>query len=807
MSLPSTLPAALLAAGEAPAFFGEVAAMVLVGVVIAYGCHRLGLMPIVGFLVAGVLIGPSALGLVHERELVDALAELGVILLLFTIGIEFSFERLNRMRALIFGAGGLQVALTIAAVAGCVLLGGVGWRTAIYSGFLVALSSTAIVLKVLGDRAQTRTERGQVSVGILIFQDLVIVPMVLLLPMLGGGEGGFGHVALALSKAALIIVVVMVVARRLMPPVLERVARTCSPELFLMTVIGICVGTAWLTSLAGVSLSLGAFLAGVIVSDTRFSQQAMVEVMPIQILFNAAFFMSVGMLLDLGFLVQNLPLVASVFVGVVVVKTLAAAGGLMLLGRRRAFACGAALGLAQVGEFSFVLERAGATYGLVPFGLEAGSQVLIASSVLLMALTPLMQTAGARIADRSAAAPELEPRVAGDDGHHGSIGPMENHVVVAGYGLAARRLTRVLHLSKVPFAVVTLSPQASREAEAHGYPTLYGDPARTRTLELAGVERAKALVVPDDDPAGAHKVARIARALNPTMHVVVYTRLRSDVKRLLEAGADEVIASELEGVVQLFADVLRHYAVAPEVISHHEELIRRGGYGALLEAEPLPAALLECELDEGCLDLRRVLLRPGAGALGRTLGGLGLDRLGLSAVALERGAVDVGVETARVLEVGDRLALRGPPTAFDAAAELFRGPSDEVLESARTGGLSPPPVDTQAEIRFEPEPRPGAGPDGTAGGCTHARGLEPVLPSAPGCEDCLALGHRDWLHLRVCLTCGHVGCCDDSSGKHASAHFEATGHPVMRSLEPGEGWAWCFVDRVTLEPARRTAGR
>jgi CPA2 family monovalent cation:H+ antiporter-2 len=386
------------------------------------------------------------------------------------------------------------------------------------------------VLKVLADRARTRTDRGQVSVGVLIFQDLAIVPMVLLVPMLAAdtaGSGGPGDVLLALGKAAAIIVLVLVVARRLMPPVLERVARTCSPELFLMSVLGICVGTAWLTSLAGVSLSLGAFLAGVLVSDTRFSQHALGEVMPIQILFNAAFFMSVGMLLDLSFVASNLLLVAGVLVTIVLVKTAAAAAGLLVLGRSPAFALGAALGLAQVGEFSFVLARVGAEHGLVPFGLEgAGSQVFIAASVLLMAATPLMQTVGERLAERGAEeldpeAPTVAGGVAAGHAQNGHALPLlENHVVVAGYGLAARRLTRVLHLSRVPFVVVTLSPQGSREAESHGYPTLYGDPARTRTLELAGALHAKTLVVPDDDPARAHQIAHIARALSPTMHVV-----------------------------------------------------------------------------------------------------------------------------------------------------------------------------------------------------------------------------------------------------------------------------------------------
>src|SRR5262249_24266155 len=260
----------ILLAGDVPAYLTDGVALVVAGALIAYICFRFKLVPIVGFLIAGVLIGPNALGLVRNRELVNDAALVGVILLLFTIGIEFSVERLLRIKRLILLGGGLQCTLAALATVGLLAVFGVDWRSGLFTGFLVALSSTAIVLKVLADRGETNQEPGQIGLGLLIFQDLAVIVMVLMIPMLSGSGGSFVGIIWALAKAVGIIFIVLFFARKLMPKVLEAVAKTCSPELFLLTVIAICFGTAYLTSLAGVSLSLGAFLAGLLVSKSRF---------------------------------------------------------------------------------------------------------------------------------------------------------------------------------------------------------------------------------------------------------------------------------------------------------------------------------------------------------------------------------------------------------------------------------------------------------------------------------------------------------------------------------------------------------
>lgn len=402
------VPAAAHQGGQVPPFLSSTAVLVVAAAVIGYLSVRARIVPIVGFLLAGVLIGPTQLGIVSEVETVEAAAEVGVIFLLFTIGIEFSLQRLAAMRTWIALGGALQVGSSIAVVAGICTVLGVGWRDALFTGFLVSLSSTAIVLKLLGDSRDTATTRGRLAVALLVFQDLAVVGLVLLIPLLGtsGEQASGGDLVLALAVAGAIIGVVLVGARRLVPPVLERVARTCSPEVFLLTILAVCFGTAYLTALAGVSVSLGAFLAGLLVSESRLSSQALGEVLPLQILFSAVFFVSVGMLLDVRFLLVNLPVVLAGVALVLVVKVLTTWFAVSVLRwRDRAVGAGAAFGsallLAQVGEFSFVLQTVGADAGLSPGGLgEDGAQAFVAASVLLLLATPLLAALGRRVEAR-----------------------------------------------------------------------------------------------------------------------------------------------------------------------------------------------------------------------------------------------------------------------------------------------------------------------------------------------------------------------------------------------------------------------
>ena len=669
-SLLAPLSSFAFAAGETPAFFSEVALSLVVSALIAYVCFRLGLVPIIGFLVAGVIIGPNALGLIRDAELINAAAEIGVIFLLFTIGIEFSLEQLARIRRLIFVGGGLQVGVTVVLVTGILLLFGVEWRVGVFTGCLVALSSTAIVLKLFESKGGTASPIGNVSLGVLIFQDLAVVVMVLLIPMLGEGGGSVLGLGWALLKAAVLIVLVLTLATRVMPHVLEAVARTCSPEIFLLTVVAICLGTAYVTSLAGVSLSLGAFLAGLLVSESRFGQQALSEILPLQIIFSAAFFISVGLLLDLGFVVMNLPLVLGVIVGVSLLKTFVTAGAARLLGYPLNVALPAGFLLAQVGEFSFVLERAGREVGLSPAGLgDAGAQTFIATTVLLMGATPFLARIGRRVKTRL---PTPQTPLTEETPDAASFADLSDHVIIAGYGDRARQLVGALEQTQVPFIIVTLSPTGATEAESQGRSVVRGDYAKASVLNAVGLSRARSLVVADDDPNMTSRVVSVVRGLSEDICLIASTRTHTQAEALTQAGVSAVISEEYAVTEQLVTHVLENAGINPNDVQRYTE--------------------------------------------------------------------------------HDTPAL--------------------------------PPVSLADEQRESPA-------------CSHTAQAHTVSPLTTGCEECMKLGDS-WVHLRVCMTCGKVGCCDDSKNKHATAHFHETGHPIIRSRERGEDWAYCYEDEVTF---------
>ena len=656
-------------------FLNEMVALFIVSVAIAYLCYRLRLVPIAGFLLAGVLMGPSALGFVDDQELVDMLAEIGVILLLFTIGLEFSLEKLSRIRRAIFVGGGLQVALTIALVTGILVALGVSWQAGVYTGCLVALSSTAIVLGLLAERAETDTPQGRLSLAILILQDLAIVVMVLIVPMLAGEGGTAGALLWVLGKALLLIVAVLVLARRVVPWILEQVAHTRRQELFLLTVVAICFGTAAVSSYAGVSLALGAFLAGLVVSESRYSEQAMSEILPLRIVFNAVFFVSVGMLLDVGFFVRNPLLILGISAAVVAIKLILTTGSVLLLGYPIRIAAATGLVLAQIGEFSFVLERAGRAAGLSPAGMgEAGAQVFIATTVLLMLLTPFFMKAAPHFGALLTRTPlrrfgEPSERPAVEEAAH-----MGDHVIIVGYGPAGRRLVQVLRDRGIPFVVLEMNPRSVEEMHAEGIPALYGDATRPHILEHAGIETAKLCVVVINDPTASPRIVHLVRYLNPTVQIIARTRFLADIKPLQERGADMVVPEEMETTVRIFTHVLGAYMIPPEEIDRQVEIIRAQDYG-VVRGNIQEAHLMVLQgLDEEGLHTRIVAVREGAPAAGRTLEELALRReYELTVLAVRRdGKTMANPAGGFRLGPGDRLVLVGTAERFAACADLFR---------------------------------------------------------------------------------------------------------------------------------------
>jgi len=665
-------------------FLGEIVALFALSAGIAYLCTRIRLVPIAGFLITGVVVGPHALGLVQDPELVSTLAEIGVILLLFEIGIEFSLTKLGRLKKAIGVGGGLQVGGTVLVVAGAGWAAGVGWGASVYTGFLVALSSTAVVLSLLADRGETDTPSGQLSLAMLIFQDLAIVAMMLLIPMLGGTGGSGWAVAGALGRAVVVIVVVLVLARSIVPRILEGVAYTRRPELFVIVIATIGLGTAWLVSLAGVSLELGAFLAGLVVSESEYSEQALSEVLPFRSLFNAIFFVSVGMLLDVSFFVEQPLLLLGGVVGVLLVKATVTSIAALALGYPIRIAAGVGLTLAQIGEFSFVLERTGRTVGLSPLGLgPAGEQVFIVTAVLLMLGTPALLGGGPRLGAWLQRIGGEEHSPDPEDEETGEA-ELKNHVVIVGFGPAGRRLAQVLHERDLPFVVVDLNPGAVKEARNMGYRAIYGDATRGPLLHEAGIHHAKLCVVVVNDQDAAYRITSVARYENPTLRLVVRTRFLSALDRFRKAGADVVVPEETEASVQIFTHVLRAYRIDAEEVDRHVRALRAHDY-QLLRGAAAGGDLPGPELEEEGLHTRTVRLREGCPATSRTLGGLGLeDTYNLTVVAVRRGDSTLSAPGADTrLRDGDRLVVVGTADAFAKSAELFRddevdGPNDRV---------------------------------------------------------------------------------------------------------------------------------
>ncbi len=666
----------ILAAVPLP-FLGELAALFAACVGVAYLCYRLRVVPIVGFLLAGVLIGPGGLAVVADENLIQQAAEVGVILLLFTIGIEFSLDKLARIRHMILVGGGIQVTVTIGLVTIALLPFGVDAGTAVFTGCLVALSSTAIVLGLLSERRETDTPAGRAVLGVLIFQDLGIVLMVLFVPILGGLATSGGEVAWALGKAVLVIALVILLARRVVPKLLDVVARTRRPELFLMTVLALCLGTAWLTGLAGVSLALGAFLAGLLVSESPYSHHALSEVLPLQIVFAAVFFVSIGMLLDPAFLVAYLPWVLGVAVVVLLLKFVVTMGSVLVLRLPVRTAVQSGLTLGQIGEFSFVLAVAGAAVGLTPAGLgEIGSQGFIAVTVLLMLATPFLMQVAPRFGlwlEGKLPVPSIV------DSDEAGVTPLMDHVVIVGYGLAGRRLAQVLQNTGIAFLVMDLNPQLVSAAQAEGLEIRFGDASRRQTLMDVGIEHAKLLVVAINDPSATLRIVQLARHLNPTLQILVRARQLSDVQELEDVGADVVVPEELEAAVRLFVLTLQAYLVPPEEVERQVNLIRSDDY-AVLRGSIQEAHLMVLQgLDEGGLHTRAVAVRDGAPAAQSTLSELALrQRHGLTVLAVRRGErTHASPDGAFRIEAGDRLVLIGMAENFAQAAPLFRTGNSE----------------------------------------------------------------------------------------------------------------------------------
>jgi CPA2 family monovalent cation:H+ antiporter-2 len=648
--------------------------LLLASIPISYICSRLRQSVIVGFIVTGVVIGPYGLRLVHDVEAVDVLAEIGVILLLFSIGLEFSLKRMMEMKRIVLGGGTLQVGMTILITALVFMLIGRAPAQAAYFGFLAALSSTAIVLKTYLDRAEIDTIHGRAGVGILIFQDLCIVPLMLLVPILSGRErSSLANISVKMGTAVAVIVGIIVTARKVVPFLLYHIVRLRSQEIFIIFVVLASFGTAWLTSQFGLSMALGAFIAGVVLSESEYSHQIVSDIMPFRDVFNSIFFISIGMLLSLGFLLTHLPSVLLWFVAIIIGKAIVAATAARFLNYPFRVSIVIGLGLAQVGEFSFIMAKLGTEQGLMS---SDDYQRFLAASILSMIATPFMIKNAPRIAfaiqslttRRKAVKvepvePEAEPCNLGD------------HVVIIGYGNNGRNLAKVLHRMAIPYEVLELNAESVREGRSNGVSIEYGDSTRREVLNHVGITSARILVVAISDQLATRHTVALAREMNPRLHIIVRTRYMSEVSDLMRLGANQVIPEEFETSIEIFSRVLREYGVTRNIIAREVEAIRGHGY-EMLRSASLPLAELD-KIAEAFAEIstETIFVNARSSAVGQTLKELDLrGRTGATVTAAVRnGDTEINLGPQFRVAPDDILVLIGKPDQIKRAIDLIDG--------------------------------------------------------------------------------------------------------------------------------------
>jgi monovalent cation:H+ antiporter-2, CPA2 family len=595
-------------------------------------CNRIRIPAIVGFLLVGILVGPAGLHVVHAVHAVDQMAEIGVVLLMFTIGIEFSFESLLKIKKTLLLGGILQTTTTFALVAGIMLLAGLHAPAAVFVGMIVTLSSTAIVMRSLQNRGEIDTPHGRAALGILIFQDLLAIPMMLAVPLLAGSAGLEPQVVIVfVLKAAAFLIAVIVSARWILPGVLHQIGRTRDPDLFLITVILLGFGIAYASYSVGLSLALGAFLAGLILSESQYGQRALGNILPLRDLFLGFFFVSIGMMLSPATIIASPGLVFGGTVLLIALKFVIVACTALLLGLplRSALICGWAL--AQVGEFSFVIAIAGLKAELF---LQAHFQIFLGVSIFSMMATPLLIMLAPRFADIFLKLP-LPRRIKFGTYADEPRPQLHDHLVIIGFGLNGLHMADAAAGAHIPHVIIDANPDTVRLERAAGRRIYYGDAACEPILVHAGIPDARIAVVAISDPVGTNRVVEQIRLLNPAIHIIARVRYMVQAERLLALGANEIIPEEYESSIELFTRVLHKYLVPKGTIEDMVARIRADGYQMLRSPNPLQTGLQDLASTLSGMEIRSMRVQHNSKAVERSLAELNLRKeYGITVLAI-----------------------------------------------------------------------------------------------------------------------------------------------------------------------------
>lgn len=654
--------------------FKEIVVIFTLSIGVLLACHRLKLPAVVGFLLTGILCGPHGLGLVSAIDDVQNLATIGIVLLLFTVGMEFSIKNIIKYKYFFFGGGVLQVFLTIALTfLISMYLMERPWNESIFLGFLISLSSTAIVIRALEENGESESPQGRLILGILIFQDIVAVPMMLLVPLLAGSGEGFNISHLYEFLYGITVLTVMAIsAFYAVPWLLYYVTRTRNRELFLLSVLTICFVVAWITSSIGLSLSLGAFLAGLIVSESDYSDEAVGNVLPFQEIFTSFFFVSMGMLLDVSFVIHQPLLIIALALIVIFLKAFIAGGSALILGMPLRSAIIGGIALSQVGEFSFVVAHSGINLGLVS---DYGYQLFLAISLLTMGVTPACMHFSTYIANLVNKLP-LNNRIKNGlqfEQTNSICGPAIGHVIICGFGFRGRHIARAAKAAGVPYVILEMNPATVKSEKIKGEPIRYGDPSHPSVLAHVGVKTASVVAVVINDPIASKQIVKVARSLNQDVYIITRTRYFQEVPLMLNAGADDVIPDEFGSSLEIFTRILQKAKMPAELIYHYVEELRAEGYEALglnnsqAMRSPYSFDTTDAKIETLNVNERSVLI-------GKTVLESELKKThGLTVLLIKRqNATITTIHPETDLQAADSVVLFGSPDSLEKAKSLFQ---------------------------------------------------------------------------------------------------------------------------------------
>ena len=633
--------------------------------------HRLSAPPLVGFLIAGVVVGPHGFGLIDSPEEIETLSELGVALLLFAVGLELSLSHVRQWARAVFVGGSLQVGGTLSVVTVLALTFGVPFPNACFYGALAAMSSTAIVTKTYGDRAELDTPHGRSVISILLFQDLCILPLILLLPLLAGlGESQLASAGVQLARGLAIMTLLVVGGLFVVKWTLDRVVVFRDRELFTLCVGFFGLGAALVTSAAGFSIAIGAFIAGLIISESEYGLQALSDVLPFRALFSGIFFTSIGMLLDIPAVLDQRVVLLALAGMLFVVKAAFVAGSVLTVGGMFTTALISGLSLAQIGEFSFLLAAVGLPLGLFRDG---DYQLFLSTTVLSMMATPFLIHLARPFAERVAILlGRADPVDRTLDA--GIREAFNDHTIIVGYGVAGRYLARVLKAAGISCLVVEQNAELVARARDDGIAVVFGDGARPAMLEHVRLRHARVIVFAISSPTEERRGVVLAREINPSIRIVVRTRYIRTIDQLMTLGATDVVVEEFEASLELFAKALDSYEIPINRIWREVESVRTEHYG-LLRGTAAPDLRLDALKHLGIHNaLELIEVEEGAPAIGANATTLDLrKKTGAVQIAVVRGGQPIYQREPNFrYQTGDTVVLVGDPDSLSRAMTLFR---------------------------------------------------------------------------------------------------------------------------------------